>query len=149
MVLVILLGALTASGRKIKHRLSEIQAIEEPEEDEMKFDFDLLDATKIIPEEVLPLAPHPARRTTLCNKAPMRIACRILFFILEISFSFDFRSNVRARYLYYKRKVGKKKRTSFCVRCSLPSESELPECVLIAVLRDPWAILRLFRGCVL
>ena len=102
-----------------------------------------------LPEEVLPLAPHPARRTTLCNKAPMRIACRILFFILEISFSFDFRSNVRARYLYYKRKVGKKKRTSFCVRCSLPSESELPECVLIAVLRDPWAILRLFRGCVL
>lgn len=38
-VLVILLGALTASGRKIKHRLSEIQAIEEPEEDEMKKPF--------------------------------------------------------------------------------------------------------------
>lgn len=38
-VLILLLGAITASGRKIRHRLSEIKAIEEPEEDEMKKPF--------------------------------------------------------------------------------------------------------------
>ena len=134
----------STNGRETSVSAAEVSELTEEAAEEV-----LEEAEVELPEEVLPLAPHPARRTTLCNKAPMRIACRILFFILEISFSFDFRSNVRARYLYYKRKVGKKKRTSFCVRCSLPSESELPECVLIAVLRDPWAILRLFRGCVL